>query len=87
MFFILFQVDARLLRAVAIEHPKDADAAAEVVLTEILPYMSYSAYMDFAASADKSCSDAKDGEGIVRFIILYFVFRIEIMFLIYRFLA
>ncbi|XP_045829398.1 uncharacterized protein LOC123921041 [Trifolium pratense] len=31
------QVDSRLLRAVAIEHPKDADLAAEVVLTEIIP--------------------------------------------------
>ncbi|GAU51123.1 hypothetical protein TSUD_28740 [Trifolium subterraneum] len=31
------QVDSRLLRAVAIEHPKDADMAAEVVLTEIIP--------------------------------------------------
>ncbi|KAL5062698.1 hypothetical protein RYX36_024435, partial [Vicia faba] len=31
------QVDSRLLRAVAIEHPKDADIAAEIVLTEIIP--------------------------------------------------
>ncbi|XP_057424349.1 uncharacterized protein LOC130717952 [Lotus japonicus] len=34
------QVDARLLRAVAIEHPKDADVAAEIVLTEVIPSMS-----------------------------------------------
>ncbi|XP_031263787.1 uncharacterized protein LOC116122020 [Pistacia vera] len=32
------QIDARLLKAVAIEHSKDADAAANAVLTEILPY-------------------------------------------------
>ncbi|EOA40060.1 hypothetical protein CARUB_v10008752mg [Capsella rubella] len=31
------QIDARILRAVAIEHPKDADEAAAVVLSEILP--------------------------------------------------
>ncbi|KAK7393558.1 hypothetical protein VNO78_22116 [Psophocarpus tetragonolobus] len=34
------QVDARLLRAVAIEHPKDADLAAAIVLTEVIPFMS-----------------------------------------------
>ncbi|KAF8111765.1 hypothetical protein N665_0073s0117 [Sinapis alba] len=31
------QIDARMLRAVAIEHPKDADEAASVVLSDILP--------------------------------------------------
>jgi hypothetical protein len=30
-----------LLRAVAIEHPKDADQAVDVVLKEIIPYLSY----------------------------------------------
>ncbi|CAJ1969219.1 unnamed protein product [Sphenostylis stenocarpa] len=34
------QVDARLLRAVAIEHPKDADLAAGVVLAEVIPFIS-----------------------------------------------
>ncbi|TKY52599.1 calponin-likey domain-containing protein [Spatholobus suberectus] len=34
------QVDARLLRAVAIEHPKDADQAAGIVLAEIIPFVS-----------------------------------------------
>lgn len=38
--FCLEQVDSRLLRAVAIEHPKDADIAAEIVLTEIIPSIS-----------------------------------------------
>ncbi|KAI4301283.1 hypothetical protein L6164_034576 [Bauhinia variegata] len=34
------QVDTRLLRAVAIEHPKDADMAAGIVLAEVIPLMS-----------------------------------------------
>ncbi|XP_027936584.1 uncharacterized protein LOC114191549 isoform X4 [Vigna unguiculata] len=34
------QVDARLLRAVAIEHPKDADLAAGIVLAEVIPFVS-----------------------------------------------
>ncbi|KAG9134010.1 hypothetical protein Leryth_004716 [Lithospermum erythrorhizon] len=33
------EVDPRALRAVAIEHNKDGDAAAEVVLTEIVPFL------------------------------------------------
>ncbi|EOA20334.1 hypothetical protein CARUB_v10000640mg [Capsella rubella] len=32
------QIDARLLKAVAIEHPKDADEAAAVVVSEIVPF-------------------------------------------------
>ncbi|KAF1879214.1 hypothetical protein Lal_00047887 [Lupinus albus] len=36
------QIDARLLRAVAIENPVDADIAVEIVLTEIIPSMSKS---------------------------------------------
>ncbi|XP_013735423.2 myosin heavy chain, non-muscle isoform X3 [Brassica napus] len=31
------QIDARILKAVAIEHPKDADLAAAVVISEIVP--------------------------------------------------
>jgi hypothetical protein len=34
------EVDFRLLRAVAIEHKKDADSAVESVLTEIIPYLT-----------------------------------------------
>ncbi|XP_044485952.1 uncharacterized protein LOC123211349 isoform X1 [Mangifera indica] len=34
------QIDARLLKAVAIEHSTDVDAAANAVLTEILPFWS-----------------------------------------------
>ncbi|GKU86637.1 hypothetical protein SLEP1_g1137 [Rubroshorea leprosula] len=34
------QVDKRILKAVAIENSKDVDAAAETILSEILPYLS-----------------------------------------------
>ncbi|XVF21809.1 hypothetical protein REPUB_Repub12eG0122000 [Reevesia pubescens] len=34
------QVDSRILKAVAIENSKDVDAAAEIVVSEILPYLS-----------------------------------------------
>ncbi|CAK9151046.1 unnamed protein product [Ilex paraguariensis] len=34
------EVDTRLLRAVAVEHRKDADAAVEAVLNEIIPFLS-----------------------------------------------
>ncbi|KAL3849843.1 hypothetical protein ACJIZ3_011725 [Penstemon smallii] len=34
------QIDARVLRAVAIEHSKDADAAVEAVLGEIIPFFT-----------------------------------------------
>lgn len=33
------QVDSRILRAVAIEHSKDADVAVEVVIDEVLPHL------------------------------------------------
>lgn len=40
-YFIFWQqIDARALRAVAIEHSKDADAAVEAVLLEIIPFFS-----------------------------------------------
>ncbi|XP_071920678.1 uncharacterized protein [Coffea arabica] len=34
------EVDSRALRAVAIEHQKDADSAVEVVLTEVIPFLT-----------------------------------------------
>lgn len=34
------EVDTRILKAVAIEHSKDADAAAECILSEVLPFMT-----------------------------------------------
>ncbi|KAL7126584.1 hypothetical protein ABFS83_14G198200 [Erythranthe nasuta] len=34
------EIDARILRAVAVEHSRDADAAVEAVLVEIIPFIS-----------------------------------------------
>lgn len=33
----MLQIDTRILKAVAIEHPKDANEAAAVVVSEIVP--------------------------------------------------
>lgn len=52
------QVDARMLRAVAIEHPKDADAAVEVVLVEVIPYLSGGSAV--SGSFDDTVEDASD---------------------------
>ncbi|PPD76895.1 hypothetical protein GOBAR_DD26185 [Gossypium barbadense] len=38
--YISLGVDSRILKAVAIENSKDVDAAAEIVLSEIIPYLS-----------------------------------------------
>ncbi|KAI8522855.1 hypothetical protein RHMOL_Rhmol13G0029200 [Rhododendron molle] len=45
-------VDTRVLRAVAIENPKDPDAAVEVVLTEVIPYLSKVAVEDGSPAED-----------------------------------
>lgn len=39
LFPLYLKVDARLLKAVAIEHAKDPDAAVETILTDIFPFM------------------------------------------------
>ncbi|KAL5796759.1 hypothetical protein ACOSQ2_001579 [Xanthoceras sorbifolium] len=56
------QIDSRLLKAVAIEHSKDADAAANVVLTEILPFWSERPVSSSSLPQDQSVSnfDLKD---------------------------
>ncbi|CAH2039041.1 unnamed protein product [Thlaspi arvense] len=46
------QIDARILRAVAIEHPKDADEAAAVVLSEIVPSLP----SNLSSSNTESCN-------------------------------
>ncbi|XP_058195993.1 uncharacterized protein LOC131312330 isoform X1 [Rhododendron vialii] len=46
------QVDTRVLRAVAIENPKDPDTAVEVVLTEVIPYLSKVAVEDGSPAED-----------------------------------
>lgn len=50
------QIDSRLLKAVAIEHRKDADAAANVVLTEILPFWSERPVTSASGLVDQSAS-------------------------------
>ncbi|KAF2298662.1 hypothetical protein GH714_024594 [Hevea brasiliensis] len=40
------QVDSRILKAVAIEHPKDVSGAAEVVLSEVLPFLAQQSMVD-----------------------------------------
>ncbi|KAF2547556.1 hypothetical protein F2Q70_00019263, partial [Brassica cretica] len=55
------QVDARMLRAVAIEHPKDPDEAASVVLSEILPSLP----TDSTQSRTKSSPIERDLEDAV----------------------
>ncbi|KAJ4727514.1 nuclear mitotic apparatus protein 1-like isoform X1 [Melia azedarach] len=57
------QIDARLLKAVAIEHSKDADAAANVVLTEILPHWSKQASPLDQSSSSSSPKGQSPGGG------------------------
>ncbi|XP_056168425.1 uncharacterized protein LOC115679231 isoform X2 [Syzygium oleosum] len=56
------QLDARLLKAVAIEHPKDADAAVEVILSEVLPHMVQKAKMTDSRSENMSSLGQSDAE-------------------------
>uniref|UniRef100_A0A2P2LLI7 Uncharacterized protein LOC8266776 n=1 Tax=Rhizophora mucronata TaxID=61149 RepID=A0A2P2LLI7_RHIMU len=56
------QVDSRLLRAVAIEHSKDPHIAVEVVLSEVLPYLSkHSIVSEDHGSPSSVCGEAEDG--------------------------
>ncbi|CAH1417640.1 unnamed protein product [Lactuca virosa] len=58
------QVDSRLLRAVAIEHPKDADLAVEVVLVDIIPHLSeqsQSPPVNFSNKVENTPSLFEDG--------------------------
>ncbi|KAG7652910.1 hypothetical protein ISN44_As01g002340 [Arabidopsis suecica] len=56
------QIDARILRAVAIEHPKDADEAAAVVLSEIIPSFSSNLSHNLTQSSNKSSSSISERE-------------------------
>ncbi|XP_048135620.1 uncharacterized protein LOC115756939 isoform X2 [Rhodamnia argentea] len=56
------QLDARLLKAVAIEHPKDADAAVEVILSEVLPHMVQKEKIADSRSENMSSLGHSDGE-------------------------
>ncbi|XVE77755.1 hypothetical protein DITRI_Ditri13aG0088000 [Diplodiscus trichospermus] len=48
------QVDSRILKAVAIENSKDVDAAAEIVLSEIMPYLSKKTIAASSSSLNQS---------------------------------
>ncbi|KAK9201695.1 hypothetical protein WN944_016901 [Citrus x changshan-huyou] len=50
------QIDTRLLKAVAIEHSKDADAAATIVLTEILPHWSKKSLTSSSVISNRTAS-------------------------------
>ena len=39
-FFLFSKMDARILKAVAIEHSKDPDGAVESILMEVLPFVN-----------------------------------------------
>ncbi|CAN8295802.1 unnamed protein product [Cochlearia groenlandica] len=71
------QIDARILKAVAIEHPKDADEAAAVVLSEIVPSLPTNSSVNFirprnkshvTSSACKAGGDCKDVSRRSRFL-------------------
>ncbi|XP_010457336.1 PREDICTED: uncharacterized protein LOC104738824 [Camelina sativa] len=54
------QIDARILRAVAIEHPKDADEAAAVVLSDILPSFTSDLSHDLTQSSNMSSASISE---------------------------
>ncbi|XP_010522693.1 PREDICTED: uncharacterized protein LOC104801219 [Tarenaya hassleriana] len=58
------QVDARILRAVAIEHPKDADEAVGVVLSEIVPSLPSN-----LACKNKSSRSSPDNGGTIPLVV------------------
>lgn len=61
----LLQIDARILKAVAIEHPKDVNDAAAVVISEFIP-LFYPNLVDDSSttqSGDKTPVDAPDNKG------------------------
>ncbi|GFP82010.1 hypothetical protein PHJA_000344300 [Phtheirospermum japonicum] len=57
------QIDSRVLRAVAIEHSKDVDAACEAVLTEIIPFMTLRSTSGSLLS--QSLYEGQSSEGVV----------------------
>ncbi|KAF5731514.1 hypothetical protein HS088_TW18G00192 [Tripterygium wilfordii] len=57
------QIDKRLLRAVAIEHSKDVDAAVDSVISEIIPYWSQRSFAVFPPREDIRPVGTSDGGG------------------------
>lgn len=63
----LVQVDPRILRAAAIEHSKDADAAVEFVLSDVLPFLSQY-HKSLGSTVENHFSeDSSSGTGITIF--------------------
>nr|KJB73121.1 hypothetical protein B456_011G216100 [Gossypium raimondii] len=62
-------VDSRILKAVAIENAKDVDAAAEIVLSEILPYLSKRIVAGSSSSWNRS-PPVQANEGMMKMILL-----------------
>ncbi|KAK8482161.1 hypothetical protein V6N13_131860 [Hibiscus sabdariffa] len=67
------QVDSRILKAVAIENSKDVDAAAEIVLSEIIPYFSEKTAVACSSSQNQShpvqtieAADEEDSNQLMR---------------------
>ncbi|KAK6937499.1 hypothetical protein RJ641_031007 [Dillenia turbinata] len=59
---VLFKkVDARILKAVAIEHSKDVDAAVEVVLLEVLPNIPYKSMKQISLPENQRLVDLMEG--------------------------
>ncbi|KAI7749809.1 hypothetical protein M8C21_008461, partial [Ambrosia artemisiifolia] len=57
------EVDSRILKAVAIEHSKDADLAAEVVLVDVIPNLPKKAIAVGSPSSSKSSSTVFEAVG------------------------
>lgn len=57
------QVDSRILRAVAIEHSKDADVAVEVVLVEVIPRLSEQSLTDSSSNKSKGSFNLSEEGG------------------------
>ncbi|KAF2314898.1 hypothetical protein GH714_037106 [Hevea brasiliensis] len=54
-------VDSRMLKAVAIENPKDVNGAAEVIISEVLPFLSQQSMVDSPLHKDCSPSGLSGG--------------------------
>ncbi|KAB2016402.1 hypothetical protein ERO13_D08G089166v2 [Gossypium hirsutum] len=63
-------VDSRILKAIAIENSKDVDAAAEIVLSEILPYLSKRTGAGSSSSRNRSPPGQANEAGMMKMILL-----------------
>ncbi|WCJ21499.1 hypothetical protein M5689_003646 [Euphorbia peplus] len=58
------QVDSRLLKAVAIEHPKHVESAVEVLISEVLPYFPQKSETDSPPQKDSSSGSISSGRAV-----------------------